>query len=199
METFIEIGVQKALFADQVISKWPSLIKYYGIDAWKNQENYIDGSNVNDNRQMENYHISKENLKKYGAKIELIRHYSNLVVNQFQDKSIDFIYVDARHDFCGAYEDLSLYFPKLKCNGVMAGHDYQSVKESLTANNNFELCANGSKILTNGGAVKGYLFNFEIYIYLKKSLQQNNCFKKCLTSSSRRFLSIFCLFLPCVL
>jgi len=78
-------------------------------------------------------------------------------VNIFQDKSIDFIYVDARHDFCGVYEDLSLYFPKLKCNGIMAGHDYHTAEEVIkhSPNDDWGVCANGSRILTNGGAVKG--------------------------------------------
>lgn len=25
----------------------------------------------------------------------------------------DFVYVDARHDYCGAYEDIALYWPKV--------------------------------------------------------------------------------------
>jgi len=95
-------------------------------------------------------------LKKHGNKIQLIRNYSNIVVNMFQDKSIDFIYVDARHDFCGVYEDLSLYFQKLKCNGIMAGHDYHTVEEVIknSPNDDWGVCANGSRILINGGAVK---------------------------------------------
>ncbi len=28
---------------------------------------------------------------------------------------IDFVYVDARHDYCGAWEDMELYWPKVRC------------------------------------------------------------------------------------
>jgi hypothetical protein len=79
-------------------------------------------------------------------------------VSLFQDNTIDFVYVDARHDFCGVYEDLSLYYPKLKCDGVMAGHDYVTVEELSKAGNtrnDWSICANGSQILLNGSAVKG--------------------------------------------
>jgi len=36
----------------------------------------------------------------------------------------DFVYVDARHDYKGVYEDMVAYWPKLKKGGIMAGHDY---------------------------------------------------------------------------
>jgi hypothetical protein len=29
--------------------------------------------------------------------------------------------VDARHDYCGAKEDIELYWPKLREGGIMAG------------------------------------------------------------------------------
>ena len=106
---------------------------------------------------MKLYEIALENLRNYGSKINLIRNFSNLAVSLFQDNTIDFIYIDARHDFCGVYEDLILYFPKLKCNGIMAGHDYVMAKEIIDPTGVYDwgICANGSRILINGGSVKG--------------------------------------------
>jgi hypothetical protein len=40
------------------------------------------------------------------------------------DGSLDYVYVDARHDFCGCLSDIELFWPKLRGGGVMAGHDY---------------------------------------------------------------------------
>ena len=40
------------------------------------------------------------------------------------DDSLDFVYLDARHDFNGVFEDLSVWWPKLKMGGILAGHDY---------------------------------------------------------------------------
>ena len=91
------------------------------------KKNYKDGANLNDTEQIEMY--------------------NDEVVRILQ--SIDFIYIDARHDFGGAYEDLSLYFTKVKCNGIIAGHDFQQVEEVLIENkglDDFGLCANASRI-----------------------------------------------------
>ena len=45
-------------------------------------------------------------------------------VTRFEDNSIDFVYVDARHDYKGVLEDLRLYWPKVRQGGILAGHDY---------------------------------------------------------------------------
>jgi hypothetical protein len=159
-ETFIEVGVQTGFFADRIIKTWPSLKKYYGIDLWRQQQNYIDGSNVDDTKQEKLMIGAVKLLKKYRKKIKLIRDFSNVAVKKFRDESIDFIYLDARHDFCGAYQDLILYYPKLKCNGIMAGHDYHTVEEVLKITKNkddFGVCGNGTRVLLNGGAVKGII------------------------------------------
>ena len=43
------------------------------------------------------------------------------------------MYIDAAHDFDSALEDIALWFPKLKNNGVLAGHDYnlEAVKRAV--------------------------------------------------------------------
>jgi hypothetical protein len=162
-KSMIEIGVQSGVFTNEVLSKWPSFEQYFGIDLWAEQKNYIDHANVNQKEQDKKY-LSTVNLlsNKYGSdKIKLIRNYSTNAVVLFHDESIDFIYVDARHDYCGVHEDLNNYYPKLKCNGIMAGHDYHTVDEvARVSGQDFGLCQSGKRILKNGGAVKGAVIQF---------------------------------------
>jgi predicted O-methyltransferase YrrM len=101
----IEIGVGEGLFARDLLRRWPSFRKYYGIDPWL-------GDNANDSRRA--YHLAVDNLKELGVeKIHLIRNSSMNAVNLFPDNSIDLIYIDARHDFCSVFEELTLYYPKV--------------------------------------------------------------------------------------
>jgi len=163
IKIMIEIGVQSGVFANEVLSKWPSFEQYFGIDLWAEQKNYVDHANIKQEEQDQKY-LSTFNLltNKYGSdKIKLIRNYSTNAVVLFHDESIDFIYVDARHDYCGVYEDLNNYYPKLKCNGMMAGHDYHTVDEvAKVSGQDFGLCQNGERNLKNGGAVKGAVIQF---------------------------------------
>lgn len=71
------------------------------------------------------------------------------------DESLDYIYVDARHDYCGAFEDMSAWWPKLKPGGILAGHDYQYAKE--VDGQDWSVCANGTK---HPGAVRGAVEDF---------------------------------------
>jgi hypothetical protein len=40
------------------------------------------------------------------------------------DSSLDFVYIDARHDRASVLEDLAAWYPKVRAGGIIAGHDY---------------------------------------------------------------------------
>jgi predicted O-methyltransferase YrrM len=67
--------------------------------------------------------------------------------------NIDFIYIDARHDYCGVKEDIETWWPKLIPGGFMAGHDYLTDSEvhALTPWQNWSVCGDGA---VYPGAVK---------------------------------------------
>tara|TARA_B100000287_G_C20626358_1_gene777985 strand:+ start:401 stop:973 length:573 start_codon:yes stop_codon:yes gene_type:complete len=53
--------------------------------------------------------------------------FSHNISDRFENESIDFVYIDADHSYEGVKRDIQLYLPKLKKNGLMAGHDYHEV------------------------------------------------------------------------
>ena len=40
------------------------------------------------------------------------------------DESLDFIYIDANHDFMNFTQDLHYWIKKVKMGGIVSGHDY---------------------------------------------------------------------------
>ena len=46
-----------------------------------------------------------------------------------KEESLDFVYIDARHDYCAMTEDLLAYWPLVAPGGILAGHDYMSSPE----------------------------------------------------------------------
>lgn len=42
----------------------------------------------------------------------------------FRDESLDFVFVDAAHDFESVSRDLAAWYPKVRVGGRIAGHDY---------------------------------------------------------------------------
>ena len=156
-----EIGVQLGLYAEFLLSNWPKCIEYHAIDLWAHQKSYKDTANV-DNAQQESLYMQTRNrLKRFEHIVRYHRNYSNLAVNELKDESLDFIYLDARHDYIGILEDLTLYWPKLKSGGIFAGHDYLDVAEvkALTPHQDWSIDSRGIK-RTDGKAVRSAVNEF---------------------------------------
>ena len=49
----------------------------------------------------------------------------------FEDSSIDFIHFDGSHDYRYVKEEIKAWFPKLKEDSVIAGHDYDSLSSVI--------------------------------------------------------------------
>jgi hypothetical protein len=70
-----------------------------------------------------NLEIIQENVKANVLRWTFYQNYSFNVVNQFDDASVDFIFIDGDHTYQAVEQDYSLYFPKIKSNGLIFLHD----------------------------------------------------------------------------
>ena len=79
--------------------------------------------------------------------------------HHIENASVDYIYVDARHDYCGVTQDLETYWPKLRGGGILAGHDFVTNHElqQLSPGQDWSLCEDGTR---NEGAVKEAVTDF---------------------------------------
>ena len=66
------------------------------------------------------------NLTRAGLLSRLTAHRapSAEAAQEFEDASLDFVFIDARHTYEAATEDLAAWWPKLRPGGLFAGHDY---------------------------------------------------------------------------
>ena len=88
--------------------------------------------------------------------------YTSMASELIPDNSLDYIYIDARHDYCGVMDDLEMFWPKLKSGAIVAGHDYLTAAE--VPGQDWSICSDGSK---NEGAVKGAVNDFFSRHHLK--------------------------------
>ena len=63
--------------------------------------------------------------EKYPGKCKFIYKKSSEAVKEFEDNSLDFVYIDANHNYEFVKEDIELWYPKVKISGVLGGHDYE--------------------------------------------------------------------------
>lgn len=149
-----ELGVQRGDFAKRTLDHWVRAETYVLVDLWGHQEHYKDLANVDDAVQENFKREALDRLKEYEDALVVCRNYTSVCVEQFEDGYFDYIYVDARHDYTGVREDITLWWPKLKVGGIMAGHDYIDAEEvEKISGQDWSVSADGTKN-PNGKAVK---------------------------------------------
>jgi len=112
-----EIGVYKGEFTEKLCEAG---LKVYGIDPWIVYENYRKHPKEIDYEDM--YNGAKELEKKYDCKI--IRKTSMDALEDFEDESLDFVYIDANHLIPYIIQDIYEWSKKVKSGGIVSGHDY---------------------------------------------------------------------------
>jgi predicted O-methyltransferase YrrM len=115
-----EIGTARGSHAITMIVNNPK-VKLYCIDAWST----YDGCNdFTDQDRLNEYHnAARQRLNEYKG-IEIINEFSMDAVKRFKDETLDFVYIDANHEFPYVAEDLFYWSKKVRPGGIVAGHDY---------------------------------------------------------------------------
>lgn len=124
---FVEIGTHKGEFADHILS-CSTNSKLYCIDPYLSYSSYEDAINNTTGNDIFN-NTSKRLKEKYGNRIIFIRNFSENAVDNIPD-NIDFLYIDGNHQYEYVYNDLKLYYPKVKDGCYIIGDDAVDMDEN---------------------------------------------------------------------
>lgn len=124
-----EVGVHTGDTTLYLLQRLRNIEKYYAIDPWKIYTMY-DGKKYR-----------KPGNKKYKTWTEAIKRF-NKVTLPYKDKviayqltsveaaklipdnSLDWVFIDANHEYEYIKENLEIWFKKVKDKGLVSGHDY---------------------------------------------------------------------------
>ena len=115
-----EIGTERGLFA-RALAKYNPEATIYCVDAWTPFKGYRD--HVNRKKLEEFYQVAKHRLAPYNCKI--IRQFSLDAVRDFDDETLDAVYIDADHSFQAVTNDICEWGKKVKRGGIISGHDFE--------------------------------------------------------------------------
>ncbi|MDO8571494.1 MAG: class I SAM-dependent methyltransferase [bacterium] len=115
----VEVGVYRGKFSAALCAPNPNLF-LTGVDAWTVYEAYNEYTV--DDLEREAFIEAKARTEKYN--IKLIKAWSMDAVKTFEDESLDFVFIDANHDFAHVTEDIAAWSKKVKKGGLVCGHDY---------------------------------------------------------------------------
>ena len=111
-----EIGVFDGKFSEVICRNIPN-VYHICVDTWSPSRNHRDI-----NKLEKALSDAKERLKEYHT--SFYRMKSVDASNEILDKSLDFIYIDAAHDYKSVLMDLISWYPKLRSGGLFSGHDF---------------------------------------------------------------------------
>jgi hypothetical protein len=120
-----EIGVKTGKYSAHLVRHWRGR-QLISIDPWfsADPDEYVDRSNISQEEFEALYLKTKERLAPFGTRSEIWRMTSVEAASAVSDASLDFVYIDARHDYESVKEDLAAWYPKVRPGGIIAGHDY---------------------------------------------------------------------------
>lgn len=121
-----EIGVAGGQHIKSLIEN-TGIEKIYGIDPY-----YDEGWDMHEYFSVDQdyggfdglYSEVSEMLGVYGDKVELVRKKSLDAAVDFEDESLDFVFIDGAHDYQNCYDDISYWHHRVRDGGYVMGHDW---------------------------------------------------------------------------
>ncbi len=115
----VEVGVESGTNARAMFDAIPGL-KLHLVDCWS------PVGNRNEKHQRRHYRRTKNALREEIriSNAHIIRKWSLDAVKKFENESLDFVYIDANHNFDSVIQDIIQWSAKVRNGGIVAGHDY---------------------------------------------------------------------------
>lgn len=126
---FVEVGSwlgkSSSFLAVEIINSNKN-IKFDCVDTWKgsDEELHKNKKDVLNDTLYDKFLLNIEQIKHV---INPIRTTSKQASALYKDNSLDFVFLDASHDYESVKEDLNSWYPKVKPGCFFSGHDYCSV------------------------------------------------------------------------
>jgi len=101
--------------------------KIYGIDpyitnSWDMHEIFSVDSEYGSFDEL--YVEVHDMLSQFGDRVELVRKKSTEAAPDFQDGSLDFVFIDAIHDYENCFNGISFWHHRVRAGGYVMGHDW---------------------------------------------------------------------------
>jgi hypothetical protein len=119
---FVEIGSWKgksSAFMAVEIANSNKKIDFFCVDTWQGSSEHKDFEDLDSL-----YTQFIDNMKPLEKYYKSIRKSSTEAANQFEEDSLDFVFIDASHEYEDVKKDIQVWLPKVKKGGILAGHDY---------------------------------------------------------------------------
>ncbi|HKV52305.1 MAG TPA: class I SAM-dependent methyltransferase [Gemmatimonadaceae bacterium] len=119
-----EVGVWKGGFAAAMLAACPSIETYVMVDPWRHLDEWNKPANV-DGNTFEAIHVEAMARTEFAASRRRVLRGTTLeVIDDIEDASLDFAYIDGDHTLRGIVTDLVAMRDKIRPGGWIGGDDF---------------------------------------------------------------------------
>lgn len=129
-----EVGVWEGKMAEKLLER-PGLTLYM-VDRWvppEEGDSYLTSGAAYALEPKEVYERvyvkAREVAKRFPGRAYILRGDSARTAAQFEDGSLDFVFIDGDHSYQGVARDIAAWRSKVKPGGLLSGHDYDHPKQ----------------------------------------------------------------------
>lgn len=122
-----EVGVADGRYSAELLARIPGL-RLRCVDPWEPYAGNRRGGGRD--QQHGNYDLARARFAPYGTQATMVRALSADAARDVPAGSLDFVYLDANHDFDYVMQDLILWAPKVRAGGTVAGHDFYEFRDA---------------------------------------------------------------------
>jgi SAM-dependent methyltransferase len=131
-KTGVEIGLKAGRTTYETLRACPKL-SMTGIDPWIEQDTgQIDadgkhhpysGSGWTQSNHNKSEKTARQKLAQFGKRANIIKGFSSDAAIDFEDNSLDFVFIDGDHSYDGCKGDICSWLRKIRPGGLICGHD----------------------------------------------------------------------------
>ncbi len=121
-----EIGVWRSNMSKYILLRYKDLEQYWAIDPWAPFEKGHGRVSKVPQEAWDHAYLKSCSIMRYFSAFRSIRLPSLVATNIFPPNYFDLVYIDALHDYTSVRNDILAWKPKIRSNGILAGHDWKS-------------------------------------------------------------------------
>lgn len=131
---FVEVGAwlgKSTCYMGECIRTSGKRIQFDVVDTWEGSPTEKQHAELVKSLEAKGsslYREFLENIKRaqLGSYIHPVRSSSIAASARYRNNSLDFVFIDGDHRYEAVKQDIEAWLPKLKPNGILAGHDFHS-------------------------------------------------------------------------
>lgn len=127
-QVFVEVGCwhgRSTAYMAEEIKRRMAPVEFYAVDTWKGSEENGLAELVRRHHGGDLFPRFLENMSRVGVYdyVRPLRMTSTEGATRFANGSVDFVFLDADHEYESVRADIAAWRPKLRKGGTLAGHD----------------------------------------------------------------------------